>query len=561
MKGARSKLVVMAVLLGGPGPAFAQDTVQVGLAVSPAGTDLPRRVVERLVAYYNDSSTVRLSGRVRVPAQRLIEGNVAVLGGPVELGGSIAGHLVVYNGDVTLGPGARIDGDLTVVGGVVTGAEGAEIAGAVDTYTAVFRYRRTDEGIEYLGSSPPPDRYPPVRRLQLPRWTLGESEIYLSARAYNRIEGLPLALGPRITTGGRNPLRFDALLIYRTVAGFEPEEKDIGYQVRLRQYLGGHRDLWLEGELRSTVEPIESWRLTNLENSLAFFLFRRDYRDYFERTGWLARLGWEWDWFFGSAEFRDERHARLEARTPWTIFFNTDDDYRANAAVEPGELQSVELTLGVDTRTDPERPWQGWYNRLTLERAVGGDVGAGSPDFTHLFLDLRRFTRVSHDAVLALRLAGAGRIGDELLPPQRQHVIGGVGTLPGYDQLEFDCGARADEGFGATPAYGCQRFALFQAEYRTGLDFNLHWNHRQMPDKRELGDAFSIEFDPALVLFYGAGTAWNVDEGFFDHLTNSNNWVADVGAGLDFGGLGLYLAYPLVGSGGFNFFVRLSERF
>ena len=113
---------------------------------------------------------------------------------------------------------------------------------------------------------------------------------------------------------------------------------------------------------------------------------------------------------------------------------------------------------------------------------------------------------------------------------------------------------------GVTPGYGCQRFALFQAEYRSGLDFEFHWDDRQVSDDF-YGDAFSVDFEPTVVLFYDAGAAWDTSESFFDHLTTSDNWVADVGGGLDFGGLGLYLAYPLVGSGGFNFLVRLSGRF
>jgi hypothetical protein len=561
MKGAYRNLIVVTLFVSAALPAAAQDTVTVGVRTPlQPGAELPRKVADSLVAFYNSPSTIRFSGRTRIPAGRTITGDVAILGGPVEVAGTVNGDLVVLNGDVTLAEGSRIAGDLTVAGGVVLGVDRGEVEGVVTTYTAVFRYRRTEEGIEYLGSAAEPRSRPTRRRLGLPEWKMGESEIFISARPYNRIEALPIAIGPRITTGGRNPLRLDALLIYRTISGFDPERKDIGYQVRVRQWLLGRRSVWLDAGVQSVIAPIESWRLTNLENSLTLYLFRRDYRDYYERKGWYANIGWRTGPLFGSIEYRDEKHDSVTAQDPWTILFNKDDELRANAAADPGTLRSVVLTLSLDTRNDPDTPWSGWYNQLLLEQAVGGRLGGQEPDFTRFFLDVRRYMRVSRGSVLAFRLAGGGPIGDNRTPPQREHVIGGAGSLPGYSMLQFDCGVRDSGTVGEVPGYGCQRFTLFQAEYRTGLDFHFRWDEDQVPDQFS-GDVFSVDFEPAIILFYDAGAAWDTDDGYWDHLTKSDNWVADLGAGLDFGGLGFYFAYPLVGSGGFNFVVRLTARF
>jgi hypothetical protein len=406
--------------------------------------------------------------------------------------------------------------------------------------------------------------YPAARRLQLPGWKLGDSEIFISARAYNRIEALPLVVGPRITTGGSNPLRAEAFLIYRTQAGFEPESGDVGYEVRLRQWLFGQREFWIEAGLHSIFEPIERWQITNLENSLTTFMFRRDYRDYYEREGWYGLFGMRHRSLFGSLEFRDERHSTLSAQNVWTIFFNTDDELRANAAIDGGDLQSVIATFGIDSRNDKDDPRSGWYNQLSIEQAVGGKLSGADADFTSLFLDLRRYFRVSRSSVLALRFAGAGPLGDGRLPAQRQHYIGGDGSLPGYDMMAFDCGARADPGFGTEPLYGCQRFALFQAEYRSGLDFHFHWDHENAPPPRDTEFSpvpFTIDFEPRLVFFYDAGAAWATDEDFFEYLKIKDNWLADLGAGVEFGGWGFYFAYPLVGAGELKFITRLAATF
>jgi hypothetical protein len=148
------------------------------------------------------------------------------------------------------------------------------------------------------------------------------------------------------------------------------------------------------------------------------------------------------------------------------------------------------------------------------------------------------------------------------VPAQRQHYIGGAGSLPGYNMMQFDCGARGSPDFGTLPGYGCQRFALFQAEYRSSLNFHFHWDHRSTPrDAQWTGNPFSADFNPAIVLFYDAGSAWSTDEDFYERLTKGDNWVADLGAGVEFGGLGLYFAYPLVGTGGLNVVLRLTARF
>ncbi|UCC73459.1 MAG: BamA/TamA family outer membrane protein [Gemmatimonadota bacterium] len=560
MRGQYKILSAVVLLFAAPAILEAQDTIQVGVRTPlPPGEELPARVAQDLVDFYNSPSTIRFSGRTRVPADRTIGGAVAVLGGPLELAGRIDGDVLVLNGDISLRDGSRIRGDLTVVGGIIIGVERGRVDGLITTYPTVFRYRRTEDGIEYLGSGPEHEILPTGRRIALPTWQLGESEVYISARAYNRVEGLPIAFGPRITTGGRNPLRLEAFLIWRSEGGFDPDKGDIGWELRLKQWIAGHRNIWLEGAYWSVVDPIESWKLTNLENSLALFLFRRDYRDYYERKGWYGLVGWRASSLFGSIAFRDEKQDSLSARSPWTIFWNTDNEFRPNAVADSGELRSLVFTLGIDTRNDRDRPLSGWYNELRLEQAVGGRLSGVRQEFTHLFLDLRRYNRVSHNSVLAFRLVSGGRLGGTRTPAQRQHVIGGPGSLPGYEMMEFDCGARSSETFGSEPGYGCQRFTLFQAEYRSGLRFRFHWDHEEVP--RDItGDIFSVQFNPAIVLFYNAGAAWN-EEDWLDFLGDSDNWVADVGAGIDLGGFGFYLAYPLVGSGEFNFYARLTARF
>ncbi len=137
------------------------------------------------------------------------------------------------------------------------------------------------------------------------------------------------------------------------------------------------------GGIQSLINPIEDWQLNNLENSLALFFFRRDYRDYYRREGWYASLGWKAKSLFGSVEFRDEKHDSVSTRNIWTIFFNKEDDLRPNAAADPGDLQSLRFswasTLGT-TRTVPGRAGTALPPLNAPSAAISGE----KPDFTHL---------------------------------------------------------------------------------------------------------------------------------------------------------------------------------
>ena len=128
--------------------------------------------------------------------------------------------------------------------------------------------------------------------------------------------------------------------------------------------------------------------------------------------------------------------------------------------------------------------------------------------------------------------------------------------MPGYDRFAFDCDARArqPDADGYFPYFGCDRVVLLQAELRFAIlpGFSLG---------RRLGVDFDVLSTPEIVLFTDGGRAWIEPEsvGYRRGLgPESVHW--DAGAGLRLGRLGLYVATPLQGGGGANFFVRLGPR-
>jgi hypothetical protein len=248
----------------------------------------------------------------------------------------------------------------------------------------------------------------------------------------------------------------------------------------------------------------------------------------------------------------------------------------------------------VDARNNADDPTDGWYLEATASAGIGGSLllpeyreaepmtpvlVAAAQDLGHHFrsgsLDLRRYARLGPGSVLALRGFAAGALDAGPLPPQFQRALGGEGTLPGYTTMSLDCGARSsrysvfrDVGGGQTarsPAfarYGCDRIALFQAEYTGSLSINLDLGPDENQDDRwdwyPVGD-LSLSWS----VFFDAGRGWVSQEPRpVRYLGGDSDTLTDIGVGFHLGDLGLYWAWPLRGvDRKVNFFLRIDHRF
>ncbi|HEX6642726.1 MAG TPA: hypothetical protein VF215_16525, partial [Thermoanaerobaculia bacterium] len=249
--------------------------------------DLTDDAAAGLVALYNAETTSRFAGEALVARGSELRGDVAILNGPLVVEGTLVGRVLVVNGTALLMPGARIEGDLIVVGGDIEGADAATVEGQLLVYREALDYRRVDDLIELEDPEP-------ITGVRAGRdFGFGNTSFSLAMRgAYNRVEGLPIAFGPRVEFGRSNPTVVDASLIYRTAGGFTLDGDQVGHVVRVEQFVGGHGRFRLGVAHRSEVLPIEMNGLSDTEASLATFVLHRDYRDHYEREGWSAYLRW-----------------------------------------------------------------------------------------------------------------------------------------------------------------------------------------------------------------------------------------------------------------------------
>ena len=123
--------------------------------------------------------------------------------------------------------------------------------------------------------------------------------------------------------------------------------------------------------------------------------------------------------------------------------------------------------------------------------------------------------------------------------------------MPGLPLLSMDCGARDNAvvpdrislGFLFYPNYGCDQYLLFQVEVVGYFGFRLG---RDRSDNPWEAAGFNFQLVPQWAVFFDAARAWaSTDPSPYSR--RNEPWRSDVGAGLLFGDLGVYGAYPLNG--------------
>lgn len=537
---------------------------------------------------------------LRAPGARIVRGglevrgrdslaaDVVVLGGSLDVEGLVGGRVLALGADVVLRGHGRVEGSVLVIGGSLSTRDEAVVAGAARVYPDPVRLD-TEGGRLIVRDESEDEAW--YRRWMSPRGETGSDLRLVTTRTYNRVEGLPLLLGPRVRLAyswGRVTL--DAMGILRSADRFELRTENLGHQLRAEVAVGGPNGVRLGGALENVVDPVEDWHLSDAEVGLATFLLHRDYRDYFSRRGRALSAAV----FVGSAldvslAWSDELWGERAARDPWSLL-RDNQHWRANPRMDAGRFHLLRLAGRYDTRNDRRDPWSGWYASAEYEYGAGTissyapatpgvrDVNpTGRTVYDRLFLDLRRYNRLSAEAQLNLRVVAAGWLSGDDLPLQRRFSLGSAGSLPGYDFRQvlpgtdrLTCagtraagapgGSRSPDG---TPAQ-CERTLLAQAEYRGEIGSRLFGILDAERRRRRFGWGRHAEW----AVFVDAGRGWLVGPRAGDlqygatTLPPPSTFHIDVGLGLRLDDLGLYVAKSVTDRDTpVNFFARLRPRF
>lgn len=544
-----------------------------------AARDIPAAAV----AVYNAAHTMRVTGLLEVGAGRVIDGDVAVLNGPVRVTGRIAGTLAAINADVRLAPGASIGGGVIVVGGTIAGLENANVQGEVRRQPELLRYHVTDGRLVTDEEVAYDEAWWKRRahRKPVPSDSRSWRDLtFTSAHTYNRVEGLPILAGPRIhqvTDWGRFTL--DAYGIVRTAGPVRWDRGTLGHDVTSELQFGRKLGLGVGGRAFDIVDAVEGWQMSDGEAGLAAFALHRDFLDYYRRHGGLGfvklHAGNDAALTFSLG---DERWQSAQTRDPVSLLRGSEP-WRPNPAMDEGTMHLATTRLLVDTRPRESALWGGWYLDAEVERGSGrltsADRGlalavlprAQEVAYTRGFVDARRYTRLAPDASLNLRVVAGGWMSGDRLPAERRLSLGGPATLPGYDfrrawRVSPDVLTCEGTRYPGAPAM-CDRVMLLQAEFRG--NFSVGWVRDDSHD-----DWWRPGFNQraAWVIFADAGRGWSVGASDLattyakDDMPPLSTFRSDIGAGIDFGRVGIYVAKSTTTAREpMNVIVRVGHRF
>jgi hypothetical protein len=408
--------------------------------------------------------------------------------------------------------------------------------------------------------------------------------ILSSGKTYNRVEGLPVHIGPSfLDSAGAAEFNVSVLGIIRSANTFHWDSQNLGHRIVAGVRVGRGRGYGLGVSSYDVMAPVEPWQLPDPDAALAAFFGHRDFRDYFNRHGakatatfnMSARSSFSLDW-------SDERWASVRARSVLTVFGN-GKAWRANPVVDAGRFHIGVARANIDTRNDEINPSTGWLIVAEYERGSGhlGTAGPTSPlarpfapvelTYGRTLVDLRRYNRISPTTWINARLVLGGWLHGDQLPLERRFSVGGIGTIPGYDFRKFQPGtvdvSQCSDG-GAPPPGNpaqCERVALAQLEYRNELQHTFFdfLNSRRI---RLRGIGFTVR--PTAVAFVDAGRGWLVGQpsGTLQYSSRSfprfGTFRTDVGLGLDLGILGVYIAKAVsTPKEPANVFLRVHRRF
>ncbi len=416
------------------------------------------------------------------------------------------------------------------------------------------------------------------------RTSRGSGLIISSAKTYNRVEGLPVYIGPSFhDSAGAAEFNVSVLGIIRSANTFHWDDQNLGHRIMADVRVGRGRGYGLGISSYDAVTPVETWQLPDPDAALSAFFWHRDFRDYFNRHGakatatfnMSARSSFSVDW-------SDERWTPVSERKVFSVFGN-GRAWRANPGVDAGRFHVAVARANIDTRNDEVNPSTGWLILAEYERGSGrlSAAGLASPmarpvapselSYGRMLLDLRRYNRLSPTTWINGRLVLGGWVHGDQLPLERRFSVGGIGTVPGFDFRKYQPGtvdvSQCSDG-GAPPPGNpaqCERVALAQLEYRNELhsSFFDFLNSRPI---RLRGIGFTVQ--PTAVAFVDAGRGWLVGPPS-DPLQYSSRsfprfgtFRTDVGLGLDLGIFGVYVAKAVSSSKEpANVFLRVHRQF
>lgn len=391
--------------------------------------------MERKYLGSNNSNVLRFDGDAEIDEDELIDGDVVVLKGTLEIDGEVDGTVLAIFGDVELGSDAYIHGDVVSINGKVWTEDDTKIRG--DVVVTNVPVDGDDDRNVTISKRKRDDRPP---RKQSTHWPDDDDEVVWAD--YNRVDGLTLGMQfPRPGWWANRNHHF--ALIGK--GGYSFASKKWQYQAGIERSTAGDYRFSIGGEFHDLTDTQDRWIICDHENGLAAFFLKEDFRDYYNKNGWSV---WASQNFSRSAKltatYNHDDFTNMDKATNWSLF-GKKKDFRHNPWALPGAyvaaygedaaltIKSVSGTFSIDSRNSVKRPSSGWHIYAFGEYA--GDQFDNLYQFERYIVDIRNYFPISWDEHISFRLrAGSSR---GLLPPMYWYDLGGLSTLRAVHHKEM----------------------------------------------------------------------------------------------------------------------------
>lgn len=550
----------------------AQDstrTIDFGTPADSLGQDeIPPAALAAAIARFNAPTTTRTHGTLVVTAGNVIEGTLGVHRGTLRVAGTVRGDVIVLNGDVRIDEGGAITGSITVLGGRIVLAPGVQHAGARTEYP----------GVASVGPEPDGTIALRARRRGLTDYTTASATfttgpvrttLSAEANAYNRVEGLPILIGPTLVwqPDDLTTLRLRLTGILRTAGDPDGLRNDFGWLGRFELARSDPGPVTLAVDAGSSIVPVFDHAYAPMESGFGAFIFRRDYRDWYNSSGAGVSVAYTPRPAVAiQAGYRWARERTVRAVDAFSVL-RADESWRPNPVIDDGRFRILGVGLSWDTRDDEKRPLSGWFARADLRHVTSNEltpvtlpslVREGMPTSgyasTEFEFDVRRYLRLDPRQSVHLRLTGGGWVAGDPLTVQRRRSMGGKDPLAGYDFRRVTCDRRRRPDPAGTAL--CDRQLLFQVELRRTFDLGI--------SARIAGASLGLE-QADVVLFGDAGTAWIAGDGPAQVPANRiqaiDEWLADIGVGLQGRVFGVFVAKAITDDDSPRVSFRMQRRF
>ena len=246
---------------------------------------------------------------------------------------------------------------------------------------------------------------------------------------YNRVEGFYLGAGIKLKP------KFLTNVTLVNEGGYGLENKEWRYR------FGFYKDIYKIKKLRigayafHQTASLDDWYVGTIENSLAALIFTQDYMNYFSKQGFkvFANQIYLKNHTQLRVEVANYDYGSMERKTHWAIF-NKDKKFTENSVVTEGNETSIKFMATTDNTDNPLHPNKGMKFNAIYEYTLSDSTTHG------IFLIFRTYQPTVGIQQINSRFMVGARVGSK----SEQHLLdlGGLGTLPGFNDKEYKNGNR-----------------------------------------------------------------------------------------------------------------------